>query len=79
MNGTGSVLPGEAREFIFRFSSDVEGFFMESWVLRVAPRMRRIFKPLYLKGVATFKPIDRSGHHHAQDASNHNSKVINGH
>jgi len=61
MNGTGSVLPGEAREFIFKFSSDVEGFFMESWVLRVAPRMRRPLKPLYLKGVATLKEIDRYG------------------
>ena len=58
MNGAGSVLPGEAREFKFRFSSDVEGFFMESWVLRIAPKLRRPFKPLYLKGVATLKELN---------------------
>ena len=61
MNGSGSVLPGEAREFVFKFCSDVEGFFMESWVLRVAPKLRRPFKPLYLKGVATLKELNWYG------------------
>lgn len=59
MNGTGSVLSGEAREFVFRFCSEKQGAFLESWILRIAPRLRFRLDPIYLYGVATLKDEDR--------------------
>lgn len=54
MNGSGSVLAGEKKTFRFRFKSDVAGVFLESWVIRIAPRLpaRWSLDPIFLKGVA---------------------------
>lgn len=54
MNGSGSILAGEHKTFTFRFKSDVPGVFLESWVIRIAPRLPRqwTLDPIFLKGVA---------------------------
>lgn len=54
MNGAGSLLAGQCMTATFTFSADVPGVFLESWVLRIAPRLpvHWSLDPLYLKGVA---------------------------
>ncbi|BBN13914.1 MYCBP-associated protein [Marchantia polymorpha subsp. ruderalis] len=55
MRGTGSLLPGYARKFTFKYSSREVGTHLEKWVCRIYPRLEKPVEVVDLKGVTMFE------------------------
>ncbi|KAG6541276.1 hypothetical protein Mapa_017327 [Marchantia paleacea] len=76
MRGAGSLLPGYARKFTFKYSSREVGTHLEKWICRIYPRLEKPVEIVDLKGVTMFEDRLRFGQTSTLSSAKENFQVF---